>query len=440
MLNLIRGQKIKLNDLLQGQNAFYIQIQYQASFILDLASFGLDAQYKLSDERYMTFYNQPKTPCQAVQLLDNQPQQSRFLVNLDQLPNTIQYLVLTAAIEGQAVMSQLQHATIQILNLQLQPIAELKLEGQLFAQERATMLVEIYRKDNIWRLAAIGQGFNAGLAALIQHFGGEVAEENSTPLAAPSPQPTVAPTAVTSQLDLKKKLSLEKAEKTGNASIIDLTKKSLVQLEKKNLLGLTARVALVLDASGSMDGQYRRGDVQKVVNRLMPLAIHFDDDGYFECWAFAQKTTQLDNVTLNNVNDFINTTQRGWKNWHVGARYNEEIPAIEAVIAYFQKMKDQIPTYVLFISDGGVGSRRQMQKLLTKAAELPIFWQFVGIGGRDYGALEKLDEMSGRIVDNCNFFSLDRIESVSDERLYELLLEEFPDWLKVAQQKNIVQN
>ena len=36
MLNLIRGQKIKLNDVLQGQNAFYIQIQYQASFILDL--------------------------------------------------------------------------------------------------------------------------------------------------------------------------------------------------------------------------------------------------------------------------------------------------------------------------------------------------------------------------------------------------------------------
>lgn len=63
----------------------------------------------------------------------------------------------------------------------------------------------------------------------------------------------------------------------------------MVQLEKKNLLGVTARVALVLDASGSMDGQYRRGDVQKVVNRLMPLAIHFDDDGSFECWAFAQK-------------------------------------------------------------------------------------------------------------------------------------------------------
>jgi stress response protein SCP2 len=36
-----------------------------SQFYLDIASFGLDPQYKLSDERYMTFYNQPKTPCQA---------------------------------------------------------------------------------------------------------------------------------------------------------------------------------------------------------------------------------------------------------------------------------------------------------------------------------------------------------------------------------------
>ncbi len=303
MLNLIRGQKIKLNDVLQGQSSFYIHIHYQAAFDLDIASFGLDSQYRLSDERYMTFYNQPETPCQAVRLIENQSKCSRFLVDLAMLPTVIQHLVLTAAIDGQNVMSQLQQVTVQFLNLQLQPIAELKLDGSIFDQERATMLIEIYLKDGIWRLAAIGQGFNAGLAALIQHFGGEVAEE-------PTAQQTT-PVAPQSNIDLKKKLSLQKAEKTGNASIIDLTKKSLVQLEKKKLLGVTARVALVLDASGSMDGQYRRGDVQKVVNRLMPLAIHFDDDGSFESWAFAAETTQLDDVTLNNVNDFINSTQRG---------------------------------------------------------------------------------------------------------------------------------
>ncbi|WAU74890.1 VWA domain-containing protein [Acinetobacter sp. TR11] len=430
MLSLIRGQKIKLDDLLQGQSSFYIHIEYQANFALDIASFGLDPAYKLSDERYMTFYNQPKTPCQAVQLTDIQAQSSRFSIDLTKLPPTIQHLVMTIAIDGQAVMSQTQQILVQVLNLQQQVIAEFRLDGHMFDQERAAMLIEIYRKDNVWRLAANGQGFSAGLAALIQHFGGEVAEEAA-------PQVTVPPLT---SIDLKKKLSLEKAEKTGNASIIDLTKKSLVQLEKKNLLGITARVALVLDASGSMDGQYRRGDVQKVVNRLMPLAIHFDNDGSFECWAFAAKTTQLDEVTLSNVNDFINTTQRGWKNWQVGARFNQEIPAIEAVINYYQKFTDKIPTFVLFVSDGGVGSRREMQKILTQAAKLPIFWQFVGIGGRDYGALEKLDDLKGRVVDNCNFFSLDRIDSVSDDRLYELLLEEFPDWLKAAKQHQIIEN
>ena len=71
---------------------------------------------------------------------------------------------------------------------------------------------------------------------------------------------------------------------------------------------------------------------------------------------------------------------------------------------------------------------------------LPIFWQFVGIGGRNYGVLEKLDDMTGRIVDNCNFFALDRITSISDERLYELLLEEFPSWLNEAKVKGVIRN
>ena len=106
------------------------------------------------------------------------------------------------------------------------------------------------------------------------------------------------------------------------------------------------------------------------------------------------------------------------------------------MIDYYKK--EALPVYVLFISDGGVGSSRQMQNILTKASNLPIFWQFVGIGGYNYGVLEKLDTMQGRIVDNCNFFALDRIDSMPDEQLYEMLLTEFPIWL--TQIKNIFNN
>lgn len=431
-MQLIRGQKLKLSDVLNNSLSFSLATTPPSNLNLDIALFGLDSQGKLSDEAYMIFYNQPQSPCGSLKLTQNNSRIVSFDVNLATLKPQIERLVLTLTIDGHQTMAQLPAMAIN-LQSQQQTVASFPIDGSMFQQEKALMALELYKKDNIWRMNAVGQGFNGGLAALIKHFGGEVAEE--APIKA---APTAPTTPQLSKIDLKKKISLEKAEKTGNASIIDLTKKSLVQLEKKNLLDVQARVALVLDASGSMNHQYHNGDVQKVVDRLMPLAINFDNDGSFECWAFAQYTTQLDDVTLTNVNQFIQTTKRGWRNWQVGARINQEIPAIEAVINYYQQFDDGIPVYVLFISDGGVGSGRQMQKVLTQAATLPIFWQFVGIGGRNYGVLEKLDDMAGRIIDNCNFFELERITGISDERLYELLLEEFPSWLNEAKLKRIM--
>lgn len=431
-MQFIQGQKLKLSDILNPQGGFSLEVEIASPMVIDVALFGLDSAYRLSDENYMIFYNQPASPCQALKFTSSN-QLTQFSVNLSQLHPKIEHLVVTLAIDSQNaqdVMSKLNASKVSILNAIRQTVASFVFDGKLFAQERAIMLFELYKKDGIWRATAVAQGFNGGLDKLIEHFGGEVANDTPAPLAPPTP--------TLSKIDLKKKISLEKAEKTGNPQIIDLTKKSLVQLEKKNLLEVQARVALVLDASGSMNWQYKNGDVQKVVDRLMPLAINFDNDGSFECWAFAQHTTQLDDVTLANVTTFINTTQRGWQSWQVGARYNEEIPAIEAVINYYQQFNDGLPVYVLFISDGGVGSSRQMQKILTEVAKRPIFWQFVGIGGRSYGVLEKLDDMTGRVVDNCNFFDLDSITSISDERLYELLLEEFPDWIKVCKQLGIV--
>jgi hypothetical protein len=46
--------------------------------------------------------------------------------------------------------------------------------------------------------------------------------------------------------------------------------------------------------------------------------------------------------------------------------------------------------------------------------------------------------MSRRLVDNANFFHLDRIEEVTDEQLYDQLLNEFPQWLKAAKAKRIL--
>ena len=69
-------------------------------------------------------------------------------------------------------------------------VARYAFTGSEFTTERAVMLGDFYLKD-VWRFAAVGQGFDGGLDALLKNFGGEVAEEE--PRARPQPQPGAAP-------------------------------------------------------------------------------------------------------------------------------------------------------------------------------------------------------------------------------------------------------
>ncbi|MGK5549969.1 TerD family protein, partial [Streptomyces sp. URMC 127] len=55
-------------------------------------------------------------------------------------------------------------------------VARYSFTGTEFSTERAVMLGDVYLKD-VWRFAAVGQGFDGGLEALLRNFGGEVLEE-----------------------------------------------------------------------------------------------------------------------------------------------------------------------------------------------------------------------------------------------------------------------
>ena len=128
------------------------------------------------------------------------------------------------------------------------------------------MLIQVYRKGVVWRISNVAQGFNGGLAFFVEHFGGEV--EDST-----------AQTSSNAAKVSLEKIMLDKAPK-----LVNLAKKATMSLEKRQLQNLTAKVALVSDATGSMNRQYREGDVQEVVNRILPLAVSFDDDQQLDCW------------------------------------------------------------------------------------------------------------------------------------------------------------
>ena len=62
----------------------------------------------------------------------------------------------------------------------------------------------------------------------------------------------------------------------------------------------------------------------------------------------------------------------------------------------------------------------------------------VGIGNEQFIFLKALDELPGRVVDNANFFEVKQINTISDEQLYNQLLQEFPSWISKAKNLGIL--
>ncbi|MFG3247001.1 TerD family protein [Streptomyces sp. NPDC048187] len=188
-----RGHKARISDLTAGTD-LYVGVQISGPGLsFDISCFGLDADERLSDDRYFVFFNQPKTPEESIQLLGAQAGDTEsFRVTLDKIPQQIQKLSFTATIDGAGQMSQVGPGYIRIV-AGGEEVARYPFSGSEFSTERAVMLGDFYLKD-VWRFAAVGQGFDGGLDALLRNFGGEVAEDEApAPQQAQQPQTGAAP-------------------------------------------------------------------------------------------------------------------------------------------------------------------------------------------------------------------------------------------------------
>ncbi|MEU9979843.1 TerD family protein [Streptomyces sp. NPDC050856] len=182
-----RGHKAKISDLTPGTD-LYVGVQIAGpGLTFDISCFGLDAQERLSDDRYFVFFNQPASPEESIRLLGAQAGDTEsFRVTLDRVPAHIHKLSFTATIDGAGQMSQIGPGYIRVV-AGGEEVARYAFDGGEFSTERAVMLGDFYLKD-VWRFAAVGQGFDGGLEALLKNFGGEVADEEP-----PAQQPQAVP-------------------------------------------------------------------------------------------------------------------------------------------------------------------------------------------------------------------------------------------------------
>lgn len=369
----------------------------------DTCVFMLNTQGKVSGDNDFIFFNNLSSPEGAVKLTPG-TQQSSVHIELNRVSQDVQKISITLVIDGNDTITGLQ-----FLNLQVPGITSFDPETA-GRSEKAIIVAEVYRHNGNWKLRALGHGFNGGLEPLAISYGVDVA------LSAPQPA----------------RISLEKKLETKSPRLVSLAKKASVSLTKNKLDTLEASVAFVLDASGSMSGQFSKGNVQSVLDRIAVLAAQFDDDGEMDVWGFGEKHKKYPNVTLDNLDNYIQAIRgsgkrSAWENLPGLGGTNNEPPVMEEIIDYFKYSK--IPVYVVFITDGGISKTRAIKDAIRRSANYPIFWKFVGLGGSSYGILKNLDDFTDRRVDNTHFFAMDNFGSISDEKLYDNLLVEFRPWV-----------
>ncbi|MGB4093480.1 MAG: VWA domain-containing protein [Ruminococcus flavefaciens] len=556
-MEIQRGMRDKLEKYVDTTKMIEVKLNIVGNAVYDFSCFGVDINNKLSDDRYMVFYNQKTSPNGEIEYIEGN-NCAVFKVMTNSIPAAIQKLVFTASIDGVGTMGEIAAHTISVNNEGEPPALTAHLQGTSFNVEKAIISIELYRK-NEWRFALTASGFNGGIADLLHYYGGTSAEEAAltappepeTPPEPPKPEPAAQPTrseipeppqpeqpfaqpqpqfgqpqpqfgmpqpqfgqpqpqfgipqpqfgqpqpqfgqpqpqfgqpqpqfnqpinqgygygghtqqppmgapvqppfggrpqygqpvpppqnmggqpfggapapAASHKVSLEKKLSSAPA-------LVSLAKPIMVQLEKKNLTDTTARVALVMDITGSMYMAYKNGVVQEIVNKILPLAVQFDDDGALDFWYYAKTFDHRPPVDLNN---YQNAVPADWKEVMNGLGGSNNEPAVMEDVIEFYRGTSQ-PVYIIFITDGGMAKKGEIKKLMVQASEMPLFWQFVGVDGSNYGLLENLDELEGRFVDNAGFFALDDFMAVSNDELYDRLLNEFPIWLNEVKRQGLI--
>lgn len=433
MKTIDKGQRIKLADIFTGNRFEASLVATGPGLTVDFACFGLDAAGKLSDESYMTFFNQPTSPCGGIGFTTT-GSGARFAFDLDRVPAAIDRLVLAAALDGAGAMGQLSSGSVT-LACGGQDAGKFAFAGADFKDERALMLAEFYRKDGAWRVNAIGQGFNGGLDALVKHFGGDVAE--ATPAVPASP--------AAGGIDFTKRLNLEKRIAKEAPQLVNLTKTAHVSLEKVGLDAHKARFCAVFDISYSMEQLYAQGEVQAFAERALAMGCRFDDDGEMDIFLFGAKVHQVMSMNIGNYKVHLKTVlkQHGLEG---GTDYGLAIQAVRKFYFPENGGRDEgklaravTPVYVAFLTDGDTSRRDFVEKQIRASSHEPIFWQFIGIGtGSTFDFLRKLDDLKNRLLDNAGFFPVPKPTTYSDSELFNKMVGEYAKWVPQAKQKGML--
>lgn len=173
---LMRGEVV---DLPVAQPTWSINVAWRAEnvgdeFDVDVVAFLLDGANKVDSDQDFVFYNNTVDEDGAVELSVDGDSEQSIRADLDSLPAECKRVVIAAAVDGERTFGDLGAVSVSVDGPD-GTFATFVLD--LGTVERTMVLAEIYRRGDVWRLRAVGQGHNHGLGAMAVGYGVEVDED-----------------------------------------------------------------------------------------------------------------------------------------------------------------------------------------------------------------------------------------------------------------------
>lgn len=220
---------------------------------------------------------------------------------------------------------------------------------------------------------------------------------------------------------------------------------------------IPALVGLNIDVSGSMKDLFGSGAVQSALERILPVALYFDDDASVDTWVFSdsERIAQIASCDAGNYRDFVKREiLRKPEVMSLLWGGTDYAPAIRANLAHYGLLGEEntggflglifgrtretlrettrlgLPAINYFLTDGENTDAVEARALLERAerAESQIYYVMVGIGGERFAFLQEAAET----FPNVGFVRVDDLGAFagSDDAYAKLLPAELCAWLK----------
>ncbi|EIC23005.1 TIGR00266 family protein [Thiorhodovibrio frisius] len=188
----------------------------------DPSAFLLGQDERVGGDEDFVFYNNPRSSCGSLQLSQGQaPDRQGFQIRLGTVPARVHKIAFCLTLFGRVSLAAASSLHIRVLDPEGQELASFRPPTSQM-RDAASILGEVYRRNNQWKFRAVGQGFAGGLGPLARNFGVDIADDDPPSQASPSQAPPnqaktppATPVSRASAVGAVGVLSMAKAPTTG---------------------------------------------------------------------------------------------------------------------------------------------------------------------------------------------------------------------------------